>query len=234
MQMKVVLLDSCNAEQQGKPAYERFVTKRLHEDGNEKFFERIPRLRLKLFVSMCSRRSVRMKEKEPLLQIHRHLFRKMAMIAHKLDMKDVLTHPIGPVPWVLAIGEGFFRKTNKASLANELVKLSLPTEDLPSTSASIIDAMRIVQRTKDCHKTFSDLSDAIFREVLAEGSCSNKIDAMFEVYLDQSIKNAERVLKRDSSTAVSFKNIQACHKIQQCDLFIKSSSNKTSLIQFLA
>ena len=231
-----VVLDLCDAEQKGKLAYERFVTERLHEDGRGKFFGRIPRLRLTSFASILSRKCVKVKEKELMLKIDRHLFGKLAIVAqtYQLNMKDVLTHPLGPVPWALATSEGFLRKTSKASLANELEKLSLPTEDLPSTSASIIDAMSIVQKTKGRHKTFSDLSDAIFRKILAEGSCSNRIDVVFEVYRDQSIKNAERVAQRGSSTATSFKNIQACHKIQQWDLFIKSSSNKTSLIRFFA
>eukprot|EP00794_Sanderia_malayensis_P019746 gene19746-21683_t len=94
--------------------------------------------------------------------------------------------------------------------------------------------MSIVHKTKGCHKIFSDVSDAIFRKVLAEGSRSKRIDVVFDVYLDQSIKNAERAVKRGASSAISFKNIQAGHKIQQWDLFIKSSKNKTSLIQFLA
>ena len=231
-----VVLDLCDAEQKGKLAYERFVTERLHEDGRGKFFGRIPRLRLKSFASILSRKCVKVKEKELMLKIDRHLFGKMAIIAQtrQLNMKDVLTHPLGPVPWALATSEGFLRKTSKASLANELEKLSLPTEDLPSTSASIIDAMSIVQKTKGRHKTFSDLSDAIFRKILAEGSCSNRIDVVFDVYRDQSIKNAERVVQRGSSTATSFKNIQACHQIQQWKLFIKSSSNKTNLIRFFA
>eukprot|EP00112_Aurelia_sp_Birch-Aquarium-sp1_P021157 Seg562.12 transcript_id=Seg562.12/GoldUCD/mRNA.D3Y31 product="hypothetical protein" protein_id=Seg562.12/GoldUCD/D3Y31 len=141
-----VVLDLCDAEQKGKLAYERFATERLHEDGSEKFFERIPRLKLKSFASVLGRKSVKVKEKELMLKIDRHLFGKMAIIAQtrQLNMKDVLTYPLGPVPWALATSEGFLRKTNKASLTNELEKLPLPTEDLPAISASITDAMSIV------------------------------------------------------------------------------------------
>eukprot|EP00794_Sanderia_malayensis_P020731 gene20733-22764_t len=231
-----VVLDLYNAQHKGKLAYERFMKERFNENESGKLFEKIPRMKLKSFASVLSKKSVTVKGKEIMLKIDRHLFGKMAIIAQtrQLNMKDVLTHPLGPVPWALATSEGFLRKTNKASLANELEKLSLPTEVLPFSSASIIDAMSIVQKTKGCHKTFSDVSDAIFRKVLAEGSRSKRIDVVFDVYLDQSIKNAERAVKRGASSAISFKNIQAGHKIQQWDLFIKSSKNKTSLIQFLA
>ena len=42
--------------------------------------------------------------------------------SRQLQIRDVLAHPLGPLPWVLAKGDGSLRKTNKAALARELKK----------------------------------------------------------------------------------------------------------------
>jgi len=43
-----------------------------------------------------------------------------------LQMRGVLSHPLGPFSWSLATADGFIRKTNKASLAKELHKQPFP------------------------------------------------------------------------------------------------------------
>ena len=56
------------------------------------------------------------------MQADRNLFGHMILVAEnrKLKMNDVLAHPLGPLPWALASGDGSLRKTNKAALAREL------------------------------------------------------------------------------------------------------------------
>ena len=63
-------------------------------------------------------------------------------------MSDVLSHPLGPLPWALANGDGTLRKTNKAALARELEKQVLPAENIPMLAATIIDGMSLVQKMK--------------------------------------------------------------------------------------
>ena len=46
-------------------------------------------------------------------------------------MKDVLSHPLGPLLWALANDNGSLQKRNKAVLARELKKLASPTEKIP-------------------------------------------------------------------------------------------------------
>ncbi len=36
---------------------------------------------------------------------------------HQSKMEDILSHPLGPLPWALSTSDGLLRKTNKASLA---------------------------------------------------------------------------------------------------------------------
>ena len=63
---------------------------------------------------------------------------------------------------------------------------------------------------------------------------SNRVDVAFDVYRNISIKNIERVEKRDSSVASTLRNIVPNHTIQQWQQFHKGSANKRALIQFLA
>ncbi|KAG0710452.1 hypothetical protein GWK47_022750 [Chionoecetes opilio] len=59
-----------------------------------------------------------------------------------------------------------------------------------------------------------------------------RIDVVFDVYKETSIKDAERA-NRSAGTGIHFKNIQPGHNIQQWRKLLGSSSNKASLIKFL-
>ena len=54
-------------------------------------------------------------------------------------MKEVLSHPLGPIPWSLATSDGKLCKTNKAVLSNNLEKKSTPFEEIPENSSCKID-----------------------------------------------------------------------------------------------
>ena len=60
-----------------------------------------------------------------ILKADRNLFGRMIIIAQSraLSIREVLVHPLGPIPWSLANGDGFLRKTNKAALARQLGKM---------------------------------------------------------------------------------------------------------------
>ena len=51
--------------------------------------------------------------------------------SRQLHMKDVPSHPLGPLLWALANCYGSLWKTNKAALARELEKLASPAENIP-------------------------------------------------------------------------------------------------------
>ena len=50
-------------------------------------------------------------------------------------MKDVLAHPLGPLPWALANTDGTLGKTNKVVLARELEKNVSAAEENPNPYA---------------------------------------------------------------------------------------------------
>ena len=138
-----------------------------------------------------------------MLKADKNLFGMMAVISHSrnLDMKEVLSHPLGSIPWSLATADGTLRKTNKAVLSNNLEKESTPSEEIPENSSCIIDAMSLVQKIKGKQKTFKEVAETLFRKAMSEKVSCNRVDLVFDVYKEKSIKNAER---RNRGDFVSF------------------------------
>ena len=105
---------------------------------------------------------------------------------------------------------GLFAKTNKAALARELEKNVSASEVIPEPSATVIDGMSLVQKLKGNDKTFAELAETALSHVLHEGAKSSRIDVVFDVYKETSIKDVERV-KRGADMGIQFKNISPGH-----------------------
>ena len=54
-----------------------------------------------------------------------------------LNIKEVLSHPLGPIPWALAAPEKLRKTTSKSTLVNELIKLSTTPEEITRLSATV-------------------------------------------------------------------------------------------------
>ncbi|KAJ8403837.1 hypothetical protein AAFF_G00347050 [Aldrovandia affinis] len=215
--------------------HQQFKRDRL-EDKKPKtqFHDKMTKMkRLKMFSDIRKKPSASNPNKV-ILQADRKLFTHMVLVAESrhLQMSDVLSHPLGPLPWALANGDGTLRKTNKAVLARELEKQVLPAETIPGPSATIIDGMSLVQKMKGNDQAFSQLAASALTQILHEGARSQRIDVVFDVYQEDSIKNAERA-NRGCTTGIQFRNIAPSHRIQQWRKFLSSSANKANLIRFL-
>jgi hypothetical protein len=117
-------------------------------------------------------------------------------------------------------------------MTKELEKNVSPAEDIPTPSACIIDGMILVHKLKGDGKTFAQLAESALNQVLHEGNDSTRIDIVFDVHRDTSIKNAERC-NRGSNTGTQWKNIAPGHNILQWKKFLRIPENKTSHIAFL-
>ena len=93
--------------------------------------------------------------------------------------------------------------------------------------------MNLVQKVHGDNKTFGELSESVFISALHVGSESYRIDVVFDVYADVSIKNAERV-NCGSDNGLLFSNIVAGHKIKQWRRLLSSPKSKANLIKFLS
>ena len=92
--------------------------------------------------------------------------------------------------------------------------------------------MSIVKKTQGNHKTFKELCNVILNSVLLDGGSSKRMDVVFDVYKEDSIKNAERIKRADTGSA-RYNNILPNHKIKQWQLFLADGTNKTNFIRFL-
>ena len=168
-----------------------------------------------------NKKVVKVGDKDVELKVDRNLFAKMAVIAQhrKLDMREVLSHELGPFPWSLATCDGMLRKTNKAILGKDLEEsgCSLVNSELSSACVN--------------HKTFEEISKDLFQRMITERKSYGRIDFVFDKYQSISIKKPERI-KRGETNAPAFANILPGHKITQWSRFLKSSHNKSSLINF--
>ena len=66
--------------------------------------------------------------------------------------------------------------------------------------------------------------------ILREGATSKRIDVVFDVYRETSIKNTERE-KRGGYTGIEYRNIQPDHRIQQWRKFLSNPQNKKQLVR---
>ena len=68
--------------------------------------------------------------------------------------------------------------------------------------------------------------------MLHEGSNSTRIDVIFDVYKENSIKNAERE-KRGAEFGNECRNIQSEHEVQQSRKFLLNPKNKKAFTEFV-
>ena len=78
------------------------------------------------------------------------------MQKRELDLREVFKYPLGPFPWALAGVMGDLKKTNKATLLNEVERLTEPLDLFPDDYASIFDGMAIIQKARATGLTFGD------------------------------------------------------------------------------
>ena len=230
-----VAKDLLSANTMGEKAYQEFKSERLEKEppGAKDFHATLKKQKLKTFTTVCTKK-VQSKGKEIILRADRDLFARMIVIAQgrELDMRNVLSHPLGPIPWSLANENGLLRKTDKARLMNSLGKTIPPAESLPKDSACIVDGMSVVHKLNVQNNTFAEVSNLVLKAVLRDGDTSRRIDVVFDVYLETSIKDAERQ-KRGSGTGIKFSSIVPGHKIKKWRNFLSEADNKTRLIEFI-
>ena len=173
--------DLLAAREKGEHAYKEFGQHRMQK--GDCFHDPIKKIKLKTFTTMKSK-PAKGKTKEIVMKADRRLFGNMVLItqSRKLEMRDVLSHPRGPLPWALSIGDGTMKKTNKAVLLKHLESKVLPVEEVPHPSATTIDAMGLMKKLHGENQTFSDLSDHVFSQMLHAGHGSDRIDVVFDVW----------------------------------------------------
>lgn len=151
-----------------------------------------------------------------------------------MNIRDLLAHKLGPLPWSLAALDGSLAKTKKAVLPKLLEKNVLVLPSLPVSTCAIIDTMAVIQAMTSVPDKFSALAETVFDRIVSlAGNNATRIDFVGDQYPVISIKNAERSKRsQDGQIVVEISSSQQCCP-QQWKKFMSSGKNKTCLVQFL-
>ena len=230
---KKVEEDLLRAHDKGTEAVTTFIRKRL-TTTEVSFYDPIPKLKLATFDSMTVS-SVKIGGKEVMLKADRDLFARLLVVAQtrEMDLREVFKYSLGPLPWSLASTDGSLCKTVKSKLLESLSEGVEPAEDVPPTTALIVDGMAILQSMKEIPATFEELATAVFDSVVPKTALARRVDFVTDRYPDISIKNPERA-KRATAGAVKVKITGAGQKCpKQWKKFLSSGENKRALTRFL-
>ena len=147
--------DLLKAEEKGKSTLVSFVQDRLTSSAVG-FFETLPRLKLGKFGEV--KKTVNQGGNSFVLRADRNLFARLLVIgqSRQIDLRDLLTHELGPVPWSLATYDGSLAKTNKSVLAKLLEDGVEILPNLTNASAVIVDAMAQLQALRRIPDRFID------------------------------------------------------------------------------
>ncbi|KAG1664859.1 hypothetical protein GQR58_019650 [Nymphon striatum] len=220
-----------NAITYGQDAMELFRSERLGADSIKEFFDPLKRQNLQTFSTLRPKKVLKVNQKEVVLKADRELFGRMAVIGQSrdIDLKEVFSFPLGPIPWSLGDEFGMLRKTNKAAITTALEKNIEYVESVPQNSATLLDGMAVVQKLKiDQSNTFGDIAQKFSASISQAGFASKRIDVVFDVYIENSIKNAERV--RRGTSSLQFGTLLDNSKVKQWKNFLSSSTGNKSRI----
>ena len=124
-----------------------------------------------------------------------------------MDLREVLSYPLSPLPLSLATQGGSLIKTNKAAMIPLLcgcVETSTLVSFNSDTAAVMIDGMALLRTVKQCDipNTFAGLADYILQRVTDNFRSFNRVDFVVDTYAAMSIKNLERSRRTSSQGAL--------------------------------
>ena len=221
-----------NAYDKGKSAMDTFIDLQL-VNMSKSIYDPLKKLRLGTFTNMNKKMKVKVKGREVQFSSQSEIFGKVALIAQSrsVDLQEIFKYPMGSVPYAPADSMGTMIKTKKADLLAELEKDTTYFSSFLKSSCSIVDGMALVRKVKCVELTFDKAADEILNAALSSANGSTKIDIVFDIYKDESVKNVER--NRRCSDTLSFKEIVGTSVIRQWNSFLGDSNNKNSLVHFL-
>ena len=228
-----VAKDLMSAQSKGTAAMETFILERLGENPKLSIFDTIKKSKLSTFANLQKKKVCKVKGKEILLKSTTDLFGKITIIAQKrsIDLKRLFQYPLGPLPLSLAAPDGTLKKSTKSVLLHKLEGKTEPVATIPADCALIVDGMACVRQMKTAKKTYSEFSSDLLKFIIVCSKTAKRIDVVFDVYIENSIKDVER--NRRSHGELSLKQIVPSAEIIQWNLLLSSNENKNKLISFI-
>ena len=241
---EAAMADLLRAEEVGEESFCKFVHERLTCDPpTTAFHDPLKKLKLSTFTvkkKTSTGQGTKKASDLRILQADHSLFSRIALIAQtrQMDLREVLTYPLGSLPWALAMHNGSITKTNKAVMLHRLAKENPPdtAASTTATSALIIDAMAFIRLVKqsDIPATYAEFAQYVLDRVSHNFTSYGRIDFVVDTYRSVSIKNIERG-RRSCAQGVLRQHIAnpTQQTPKQFSKYLSVGDNKEELITFL-
>lgn len=232
--------DLLQAHQKGCNMYSAFCKERLFVGATKDLHDPIKMSKLKTFTSSSTRCvASKVRAEKQIQTTTMDLFTRLLIVSQNrdIDLKQVLTYSLTPLPVALCTPDGSNIKTSKSALLHALEKdvTGCCTVSVPPNSALLLDGMAIIQAMPDKGGTFQDFADDILATAIR--SCMSmrctRVDFVIDRYPDISIKNCERGRRESSGVQVVCITRPDQKKPRQMKKFLSSGKNKESLILFI-
>ena len=164
------------------------------------------------------------------IRADRETFARLLLIQQKrkVNLKEVLTYELGPLPLSISNYDGTLRKTQKSKLFQHLKSSIVTCVTIPENCPQIFDGMVLLQKLPKILKTFGDISDYILKKLI-HGS-TRVAFFVTDYYLEDSIKSIERD-SRSAYGTIRMKVMRRQQVIQkQWKKFLQNSENWPWLI----
>lgn len=216
----------------------KFVKQNLLCDTPD-LFDTIKKTKLQTFSSALKpTKTTTSKGKEFSLKSSRNLCARLLLLAKSrdVDMRTVLSFPLGPYLLSLSTVKGSPTKTVKANLMHMLEEMSPQCiyNFLPCDSAIMVEAMALLQSLTRIPKTFGELAAQVLSRLLslARFHKASRVDFVADRYLVHSIKGNER--SRRAAQGSTLVNIYGKNQPTpaQWKKHLNSSKNKEAMISF--
>ena len=220
----------------GSDAAKDFENSRLRSESS-KIFEPIKTNKLKTFATALKTSKTKIQSEAVQLRATCDMFNRLLIIgkSRNVDLKELLSYSLTPVPLSLGTSDGAICKTNKSKLIHELEKDTECVPNIPVGSALMVDGMAFIQQMQKVSSTFGQLAVEILNNLIgfARNCGCSRADFVCDRYPSQSIKKCECECRAVCGTQV-FKITKPEQKTpKQFKKFLAEGSNKEGLVQFL-
>ena len=233
-----VAKDLLKAEEVGRNSFYDFVKERLttgrSSTPTKEFHDPISKLNLKSFTVRQSKKSAN--NPKDILRSDRWTFSRIALLAQtrQMNMREVLSHPLGPLPWVLATTFGTLVKTAKSTLL-PLLTDGIPDADQPAAAngALLVDAMALARSFTVTNLLQQWESSLRIHSTTYVATFLATAEFVADRYQDISIKNLEMSARAADGALRQHITGPGQHMPRQFSKFLAVGTNKEELLSFL-
>ena len=150
-----------------------------------------------------------------------------------IDLEELLSYALSPVPMSLGTIDGTPCKTVKAKPMHKLEKDVEHLDHVPAGSALIVDGMAFIHQINTMPSTFRQLADRQLQDLMHMAIQCLRVVFVCDLYPVQSIKKCERNRRAMGGTQV-IHITRPDHKTpKQFTKYLANGRNKELLIEFL-